>query len=174
MSAIGSWLHDKIVDPLVQILRRGAEPKQLAFSAALGITIGIFPICGVTVFLCGFAIALLRSLCHPATAMLANFVATPIELSLIIPFLRLGEMITGGPHFELTSDAFKKVLTGQASSEVILSIAHAILGWLIAAPFILAGLYVVFLPCFKILVRNFSSGPISPRTPERKQKARDI
>jgi len=25
---------------------RGAEPKQLAFSAALGITIGIFPICG--------------------------------------------------------------------------------------------------------------------------------
>jgi hypothetical protein len=25
---------------------RGAEPKQLAFSAALGLTIGIFPICG--------------------------------------------------------------------------------------------------------------------------------
>lgn len=25
---------------------RGAEPKQLAFSAALGVTIGIFPICG--------------------------------------------------------------------------------------------------------------------------------
>lgn len=28
---------------------RGAEPKQLAFSAALGITLGVFPICGMLV-----------------------------------------------------------------------------------------------------------------------------
>ncbi len=28
------------------MLCRGAEPKQLAFSAALGVTLGIFPICG--------------------------------------------------------------------------------------------------------------------------------
>jgi hypothetical protein len=27
---------------------RGAEPKQLAFSAALGITLGVFPICGIS------------------------------------------------------------------------------------------------------------------------------
>lgn len=25
---------------------RGAEPKQLAFSTALGVTLGVFPICG--------------------------------------------------------------------------------------------------------------------------------
>ncbi|KAK4778892.1 hypothetical protein SAY86_006420 [Trapa natans] len=42
-----SWFHQKIVDPLVQILRRGAEPRQLAFSSALGITLGVFPICGM-------------------------------------------------------------------------------------------------------------------------------
>jgi hypothetical protein len=40
------WLQSKIVDPVLQVIRRGAEPKQLAFSAALGVTIGIFPICG--------------------------------------------------------------------------------------------------------------------------------
>ncbi|MQM04545.1 hypothetical protein Taro_037342 [Colocasia esculenta] len=74
------WLNKKIVDPLVQIIRRGAEPKQLAFSTALGITLGVFPICGVTVFLCGMAIALLRNHCHAPSVMLANFVATPIEL----------------------------------------------------------------------------------------------
>lgn len=28
-------------------LGRGAEPNQLAFSAALGITLGVFPICGM-------------------------------------------------------------------------------------------------------------------------------
>ena len=46
--------------------------------------------------------------------------------SLVVPFLRFGEAITGGSHFPLTSDALKKVFTGQASHEVILSIAHAV------------------------------------------------
>ncbi|KAJ6976194.1 hypothetical protein NC653_031898 [Populus alba x Populus x berolinensis] len=98
-----AWFNKSIVDPLYQILSRGLEPKQLALSTALGITLGIFPIC---------AIALLRSLCHAPTVMLANFIATPLELSLVVPFLRFGEVISGGPHFPLTSDALKKVFTG--------------------------------------------------------------
>ncbi|KAL7258109.1 hypothetical protein ACSBR1_004267 [Camellia fascicularis] len=177
---MGPWFRRKIVDPLLQILRRGAEPKQLAFSAALGISLGVFPICGVTVFLCGLAIAVLGSHCHAPTVMLANFIATPIELSLMVPFLRLGEVITGGPHFLLTSDAFKKVLTGQASKEVLQSILHALLGWLVALPFILATLHVLFLPCFKILVRKFSTViPSSPKKPlsshtEVRLKVRDV
>ncbi|KAI5593939.1 hypothetical protein POPTR_003G048300v4 [Populus trichocarpa] len=167
MPAMGflAWLDKKIVDPLYQILRRGLEPKQLAFSTALGIALGIFPICGVTVLLCGLAIALLGSLCHAPTVLLANFIATPIELSLVVPFLRFGEVMSGGPPFPLTSDALKKVLTGQASREVILSIAHALLGWLVAAPFILAALYIIFLPCFKVLVHKFSTVPSSPKKP---------
>ncbi|KAF7824920.1 cytoplasmic membrane protein [Senna tora] len=156
------WFQKKIVDPLLLILRRGAEPNQLAFSAALGITIGIFPICGVTVFLCGIAIALLGSFCHAPTVMLANFIATPIELSLVVPFLRFGELITGGPHFPLTSDALKKVLTGHASHEVLSSISHALLGWLMASPFVLGTLYIIFIPCFKVLVRKFGT-PLSPK-----------
>ncbi|KAG6659142.1 hypothetical protein CIPAW_03G012600 [Carya illinoinensis] len=159
---LAPWFHNKVIDPLLQILRRGAEPKQLAFSTALGITMGVFPICGVTVFLCGMAIALLGSRCHAPSVMLANFIATPIELSLVVPFLRFGEILSGGPQFPLTADALKKVLTGQASWEVLLSVAHALLGWLVAAPFILATLYVILLPCFKLLVHKFSSIPSSP------------
>ncbi|KAK9271267.1 hypothetical protein L1049_026857 [Liquidambar formosana] len=178
-NAMATWLHNRIVDPLLQILRRGAEPNQLAFSTALGITLGVFPICGVTVFLCGMAIALLGSLCHSPSLMLANFIATPIELSLVVPFLRFGEVVVGGPHFPLTSDALKKVLTGQASHEVLLSIFHALLGWLVAAPFILATLYILFLPCFKLLVRKFSTATISPKKPlhshtEVRLKVRDV
>ncbi|KAK8552394.1 hypothetical protein V6N12_040989 [Hibiscus sabdariffa] len=161
--AMKAWLNKKIVDPLLQILRKGAEPRQLAFSAALGITLGIFPICGVTVLLCGMAIALLGSYCHSPTVMLANFLATPIELSLVVPFLRFGEVLSGGPHFPLTSDALKKVLTGQASSELLFSIARALLGWLVAAPIILAALYMIFLPIFKVVVPKFRSVPSSPR-----------
>lgn len=46
--------------------------------------------------------------------------------SLMVPFLRFGEIITGGHHFPLTSDAFKKVLTGQASHEALRSIFLAV------------------------------------------------
>ncbi|PWA34203.1 hypothetical protein CTI12_AA621410 [Artemisia annua] len=46
IQGIGTWIHKKIVDPFVDILTRGAEPKQLAFSAALGLTLGMFPIVG--------------------------------------------------------------------------------------------------------------------------------
>ncbi|CAL9019731.1 unnamed protein product [Prunus brigantina] len=162
-NGLSIWFKKKVVDPLLEILRRGAEPKLLAFSAALGITLGVFPICGTTVILCGMAIASLGSHCHAPTVMLTNVLATPIELSLIVPFLRFGEIISGGAHFPLTSDAFKKVLTGQASREVLLSIAHALLGWLVAAPLIFAALYILFLPCFKVLVPKFSTVPLSPK-----------
>ncbi|KAJ4757516.1 E3 ubiquitin-protein ligase [Rhynchospora pubera] len=156
------WLNAKIVDPLMQIVRRGAEPKQLALSTAVGLTLGVFPICGTTVVLCGVAIAILGDRCNAPTTMLFNFVATPIELSLIVPFLRLGELVCGGPHFALTPDAFKKVITGHASKEVLFSILHAILGWLIATPFMLVLLYMIFLPCFKLLAQRFGTVPSSP------------
>lgn len=45
---------------------------------------------------------------------------------MVIPFLRLGELITGGPHFPLTSDALRKVASGQASQGVLIAILHAV------------------------------------------------
>ncbi|KAI3821345.1 hypothetical protein L1987_08911 [Smallanthus sonchifolius] len=104
-------------------LEWGAEPKELAFSAALGITLGVFP---------------------------------------IVVFLRFGEFLTGGAHFPLTADALKKVLTGQASKEILLSIVHALLGWFVLAPFILGLLYIVLVPCFTMLVRKSSSSITLP------------
>ncbi|XP_044475917.1 uncharacterized protein LOC123203561 isoform X1 [Mangifera indica] len=162
---LGPWFNKKVIDPLLQILQRGAEPKQLAFSTALGLTLGVFPICGVTVFLCGMAIAVLKSHCHAPSMMLANFIATPIELSLVVPFLRFGEALTGGPHFPLTSDALKRVLTGKASQEVLLSVGHALMGWIVASPFILTAQYMIFLPVFKLLLKKFSTIPLSPQRP---------
>eukprot|EP01018_Ginkgo_biloba_P024594 Gb_22274 [translate_table: standard] len=176
---LGGWLRLKVIDPLFTILRRGAEPKQLALSAALGITLGIFPICGVTVLLCGIAAALFGSIIHTPTLMLANFIATPVELSLVVPFLRLGEVVSGGAHFPLTSDAFRKVITGQASRDVLLGIFHVLLGWLVAAPFILGVLYAFFIPCFKFLLHKFIPHPPSPKKPlnlhpEVKLKIRNV
>nr|XP_043606880.1 uncharacterized protein LOC122578895 [Erigeron canadensis] len=163
LQGIGSWINKKVVDPFVDILTRGAEPKQLAFSTALGITLGVFPIVGVTFFLCALAIAILGNSINAPTVMLANFVATPIELSLMIVFLRFGEFLTGGDHFPLSADALKKMLTGKGSIEILLSIARALLGWLVMAPFIFGILYIILVPCFTMLVRKFNPTVSSPR-----------
>ncbi|KAM0034966.1 hypothetical protein Hdeb2414_s0015g00440981 [Helianthus debilis subsp. tardiflorus] len=180
VGAIGSWFHNKVVDPFIQILSRGAEPKQLAFSTALGISLGLFPIVGVTVFLCGMAIAVLGSSVNAPTVMLANFVATPLELSLMVVFLRFGEFVTGGAHFPLTTDALKKVLTGEASTEIFRSILNALLGWLVLVPLIMGALYIILLPGFVILVHKFKfSTGSSPKlatssSTELRLKVRDI
>ncbi|KAF1866329.1 hypothetical protein Lal_00024335, partial [Lupinus albus] len=85
--------------------------------------------------------------------------------SVNVPFLGCGKVITAGPHFPLTSDALNKILAGQASREGLLSVAHALLGWLVASPFIFGTLYVVLLPCFKILLSKFSNPPLSETEP---------
>ena len=38
-----------------------------------------------------------------------------------------------------------------------------LLGWIVAAPFILGALYVVFVPCFKFLISRFNAAPSSPK-----------
>lgn len=50
---------------------------------------------GVTVFLCGMAIALLGHLCHSPSVMLFNFIATPIELRLVNYLLELAHSYGG-------------------------------------------------------------------------------
>eukprot|EP01018_Ginkgo_biloba_P013159 Gb_16977 [translate_table: standard] len=160
------WGRNKIVDPFIVILRRGLAPKQLSISAALGLTLGVFPVyvvaesswpssrmrtrskgslmlctilVRVTVLLCAIMAALLRSNCHVPTLMLANLVATPLEIGLLVPFLRLGEWVTHGEHFPLTSDALWKAITGHASHAIIYGLLHALIGWAIMAPVLLGG-----------------------------------
>ncbi|XP_075494218.1 UDP-galactose/UDP-glucose transporter 2-like [Primulina tabacum] len=54
-----------------------------------------------------------------------------------------------------------------------------LLGWLVAAPFIFGALYVLFVPCFTVLVPKFNSVPSSPKKPlnspsEVRLKVRDV
>ncbi|KAH9322045.1 hypothetical protein KI387_016684, partial [Taxus chinensis] len=119
------WGQRILVDPLLVILRRALTPKHLATSASLGFTLGIFPVYGVTVILSAIAAGLLRSNCNLPTLMLANFVATPLQLGLIVPFLRLGEWVSGGKHFSITPNALWMVITGKASDTVLFGLLHS-------------------------------------------------
>ena len=50
----------EVVQSFVQLLRQGLTPKKLAFTIALGITLGVTPVLGSTVLLCTLAAIVLQ------------------------------------------------------------------------------------------------------------------
>lgn len=79
---------------LLEWLRCGMAPRQLAFTLALGFAIGCIPLLGVTTGICA-VLALVLRLNMPAIQA-ANWLAMPVQLILLIPFLRLGQWLFAG------------------------------------------------------------------------------
>jgi uncharacterized protein (DUF2062 family) len=82
------WAYRRIVLPILALLRRGATPQQLAWSLAVGVLIGINPILGSTTLLC-LVLALVFRL-NIVASQLTNHLTYPLQLLLVIPFIRLG------------------------------------------------------------------------------------
>lgn len=83
--------YQRVVLPIVALLRRGASPKRLAWSIAVGLLIGVNPALGTTTILC-LAVAMLFRL-NIAASQLANHVIYPVQLLLLVPFLQLGSFL---------------------------------------------------------------------------------
>lgn len=69
-------------------LRQGVTPRRLALSLALGCAVGCIPVLGIPTLLCA-ALALALGLNLPAIQA-ANYLVMPLQLLLIVPFVRLG------------------------------------------------------------------------------------
>ena len=72
-------------------LSQGISPRRLALTLALGFAVGCIPVVGIPTVLCA-ALALALRLNLPAIQA-ANYVAMPLQLALIVPFVRLGRWI---------------------------------------------------------------------------------
>ncbi len=93
-------------------------------------------------------IALAMRLNLPAI-QLVNYLASPLQLLLIIPFVRVGERLLGAAPQPLTVSAGLELLAqGAMRAVVILSdaIVHAALGWIAIGPVLIFLLYRAFLP----------------------------
>jgi uncharacterized protein (DUF2062 family) len=86
-----NWIYRRVALPLFALLRMGATPEKLAWSIAVGLLIGINPILGSTTLLC-LAVAFLFRL-NVAASQIGNHIVYPLELLLIIPFMRLGSLV---------------------------------------------------------------------------------
>jgi uncharacterized protein (DUF2062 family) len=161
-----------ISESLLQLLKRGSTPGKLAFTLALGIAIGSFPIFGVTTIFCAL-VALAFGLSIPGIQV-GNYLATPLQLILLIPFLRLGEWMFHAPHLALSPRellAHARYAPDQTVRAFLLGQWHAIAAWLAVAPLFVLVLTLLLRPLILKLMsrataggeRSLSHSPISAK-----------
>jgi uncharacterized protein (DUF2062 family) len=146
---VKNWLNRRIIEPLVGLLMQGISPHRLALCVAIGVVVGNIPILGVSTILCA-AIALAFRLNLPAI-QIAQAAMAPIQLLLIIPFVRLGEWILRLPPEPVSLKQGMALLAqgaGRAIDVLGNAILHAGLAWILVAPLAVYGIYKLLTPVF--------------------------
>jgi uncharacterized protein (DUF2062 family) len=81
----------RIFRRVVYFLRKGITPHKLALSLSLGVTIGIIPLYGITSLLITLVALCFRL--NFTASHIAHYVVHPVQILLIFPFLKLGDLI---------------------------------------------------------------------------------
>ncbi len=160
-AARGFWKR-RIVDPVVALLKQGTSPEKLALSLAVGAALGLFPIMGATTVLCLLAGMMFR-LSHPAL-QLVNYAVYPLQVSLILAFVRVGERLLGAAPVifsPLTLVARFQQDPARFLAEFGMTGLRGILGWFVVAPFVAMALYFVLLTPLRRAAATFTSSPLS-------------
>jgi len=91
LGAVASWIHRRIVLPILALLRMGATPERLAWSLAVGMVVGVNPLLGSTTLLAlGLAAAFRLNL---VASQLGNHAMYPLELAMFPVFVKLGSVL---------------------------------------------------------------------------------
>ena len=111
-------------------LRQGVSPRRLALTLALGFAIGCIPVVGLPTLVCA-AVALALRLNVPAIQA-ANYVAMPLQLALIVPFVRLGGRMTDAPQHP-DAVALLQLSPLHMASQLSGLAGQALLAWLLVS-----------------------------------------
>lgn len=140
----GNFWRRHVLNVVLKQLKQGITPDKIALTLALGGVLAIFPILGTTTILCGLAAVLLKL--NQPIIQLANWLAYPLQLLLLVPFCRLGEYIFGTPLLSLSIPQMVQRFDA-APLKFIDDFGVIALGgigaWCIIAPFAILVIYAV-------------------------------
>jgi uncharacterized protein (DUF2062 family) len=136
-----------ISNVLREALRTGTTPRQLALTFALGFVISIFPIVGTTTWIClGLAIVFRLNI---AIIQIVNYLAFPVQLVLILPFINIGSFVFNLNPFPYTQHeliAMLKTNFWGLVSEAGISLGSGVVIWsLVSIPLFLSVFYLTFI-----------------------------
>jgi uncharacterized protein (DUF2062 family) len=153
---------EKAKKKLLAFLKTGITPEQLAFCIALGVILGMVPALGMATVFCTLAAFLFRL--NLAAIQLVNFFMYPVQLALLIPFMRAGEWLFGARPLELSLDKIRGMLKEDLWGTVFhlwATTLRAVVVWMIIAPVVLGVLYLIFLPLLrKLKVERITAGAV--------------
>jgi uncharacterized protein (DUF2062 family) len=147
----GAKTFDRLKARLLDLLKQGMQPRQLALALALGATIGLLPTVWGTSVLCILFAWLLRL--NQVVVQLANYLVYPLQILLFIPYFHLGENLFGSNHLPDNLDLF---LTNLQSDPLLVldqywqTNLQAACAWLLSLPLLMACSY----PVAKLLLRR--------------------
>ena len=148
-----NWHHllrDRLIVPILDLLKQGVTPERLALSLAIGTVLGISPVLGVTTFL-AFVISFAFRL-NVVAMQLTNYLMYPLQIILLIPFIRAGERLFHQGHLRFNFDQIQQMTRSDHEAAVRLlgaAIWHAIVVWALVAPIIIAIVYLVLTPVLR-------------------------
>lgn len=137
-----SFLYRRFIAPVVALLTQGITPEKIALSLAFGIVLGIFPVLGSTTFLCAAA-ALMFRLNLPST-QLVNWLIYPLQLTCLVPFIHLGEMLFRATPLGLSVVQILSMVHADPRNAIATLWrveVHAIAAWLLIGPIAIFLLY---------------------------------
>jgi hypothetical protein len=140
----------KAKEKTTALLKQGLTPKELSQSIIVSGLISTIPILGVSTFMIT-AVSLKRKLNLPVMISM-SYLLWPLQILLIIPFIRVGEFIFSVPRHDHTVEEIISSFQSsffQTLSELSFELFCGLGGWLLTAVPIAVGIYWVSLLFFK-------------------------
>jgi uncharacterized protein (DUF2062 family) len=158
-----SWWQRCIVAPIARQLTQGTTPARLALALAIGGVIAVNPFLGTTSLGCLLVGILLRL--NQPVLQVANLLGAPLQLALIVPWVRAGEWLYGAAPMPVNP----VLLVGEFSAgpwrfleRFGLTGLHAASAWLLGAPVLAAVFFFALHPPLRALGRRLRPIPATP------------
>lgn len=138
----GFWRR-RLLQPLLDQLRQGVSPHELALTLALGVTVAVLPVLGSTTLICALLAVWLRL--NQPLIQLVNYLMYPLQLALLFPFLRAGEWLFRQPPVPLFSISALMERFSAGPGQFLLDYGrvglYGLVVWLLCAPLLMAVIY---------------------------------
>lgn len=137
-------IYNRLVLPILELLKQGVTPEKIALSIALGAALGLFPAIGTTTILCTIAAFILRL--NLPVIQIVNYFMYPVQIALLLPFFRLGEKLFRAPHLPISVPQIYAMIHADVGGLIRLlwtTTWHAVVAWILFAPIFSAMLYFI-------------------------------
>lgn len=165
-ASFAKFWRERVIAVIVAQLMQGVTPPKMALTIALGFSLGVIPVLGITTALC--AVAAIRLKLNQPVIQLVNWLVYPLQLAWLLIFVRIGERIMQAPPVSFSiPELLQKLHESPLKFLQVFGVAelHGAVAWLFIAPFLTAITFSVLLLPLKRLA-DIKASMVRPRPTE--------